>query len=249
MQQDLEDKKHEAIIENLESKIKEQTAIIEKKDFELQSTEGLLAETEAKILELNSKLINQSKQFDQEKLELNSKLKAEVQTSSELKKALTSLQDKCLNFGNNCIGRLKKIFYSVGASSGKFNPSAENLPQAFDHIEAEIEELDEVIAGHGDFCAWVASRGTAAAFLKAGCEHGKVVNRPNFTLSPSILDDMPDLARSISNRFIKMIWTKGGREKAGDEARSHLEPVRDNTSYLPFSLHLIFTHDSLIYVG
>jgi archaellum component FlaC len=249
MQQDLEDKKHEAIIENLESKIKEQSAIIEKKDFELQSTEGLLAETEAKILELNSKLINQSKQFDQEKLELNSKLKAEVQTSSELKKALTSLQDKCLNFGNNCIGRLKKIFYSVGASSGKFNPSAENLPQAFDHIEAEIEELDEVIAGHGDFCAWVASRGTAAAFLKAGCEHGKVVNRPNFTLSPSILDDMPDLARSISNRFIKMIWTKGGREKAGDEARSHLEPVRDNTSYLPFSLHLIFTHDSLIYVG
>ena len=249
MQQDLEDKKHEAIIENLESKIKEQSAIIEKKDFELQSTEGLLAETEAKILELNSKLINQSKQFDQEKLELNSKLKAEVQTSSELKKALTSLQDKCLNFGNNCIGRLKKIFYSVGASSGKFNPSAENLPQAFDHIEAEIEELDEVIAGHGDFCAWVASRGTAAAFLKAGCEHGKIVNRPNFTLSPSILDDMPDLARSISNRFIKMIWTKGGREKAGDEARSHLEPVRDNTSYLPFSLHLIFTHDSLIYVG
>ena len=49
MQQDLEDKKHEAIIENLESKIKEQSAIIEKKDFELQSTEGLLAETEAKV--------------------------------------------------------------------------------------------------------------------------------------------------------------------------------------------------------
>jgi len=239
MQQDLEDKKHEAIIENLESKIKEQSAIIEKKDFELQSTEGLLAETEAKILELNSKLINQSKQFDQEKLELNSKLKAEVQTSSELKKALTSLQDKCLNFGNNCIGRLKKIFYSVGASSGKFNPSAENLPQAFDHIEAEIEELDEVIAGHGDFCAWVASRGTAAAFLKAGCEHGKVVNRPNFTLSSSILDDMPDLARSISNRFIKMVWTKGGREKAGDEARSHLKPVRNDISCLPFPLGLI----------
>jgi archaellum component FlaC len=249
MQQDLEDKKHEAIIENLESKIKEQSAIIEKKDFELQSTEGLLAETEAKLSELNSKLINQSKQFDQEKLELNSKLKAEVQTSSELKKTLTSLQDKCLNFGNNCIGRLKKIFYSVGASSGKFNPSAENLPQAFDHIEAEIEELDEVIAGHGDFCAWVASRGTAAAFLKAGCEHGKIVNRPNFTLSPSILDDMPDLARSISNRFIKMIWTKGGREKAGDEARSHLEPVRNDISYLPFPLDLIFTHDSLIHVG
>jgi hypothetical protein len=35
MQQDLEDKKHEVIIENLESKIKEQSAAIEKKNFEL----------------------------------------------------------------------------------------------------------------------------------------------------------------------------------------------------------------------
>ena len=49
MQQDLEDKKHEVIIGNLESKIKEQSAVIEKKDFELQITEGLLAEAEAKL--------------------------------------------------------------------------------------------------------------------------------------------------------------------------------------------------------
>jgi hypothetical protein len=59
MQQDLEDKKQEVIIENLESKIKEQSAVIEKKDFELQTTEGLLAETEAKLTELNTKLLFQ----------------------------------------------------------------------------------------------------------------------------------------------------------------------------------------------
>jgi hypothetical protein len=35
MQQDLEDKKQEVIVENLESKIKEQSTVIEKKDFEL----------------------------------------------------------------------------------------------------------------------------------------------------------------------------------------------------------------------
>jgi hypothetical protein len=35
MQQDLEDKRHEVIIENLENKIKEQSTAIEKKDFEL----------------------------------------------------------------------------------------------------------------------------------------------------------------------------------------------------------------------
>jgi hypothetical protein len=59
MQQDLEDKKHEVIIENLESKIKEQSAIIEKKDFELQTTEGLLAAAEAKITEIRSFSLNQ----------------------------------------------------------------------------------------------------------------------------------------------------------------------------------------------
>ena len=88
MQQDLEDKKHEVIIENLESKIKEQSATIEKKNFELQTTEGLLAEAEAKIAELNTKLLCQSEQFEQEKQELNAKLEAEVQQNSDLKKII-----------------------------------------------------------------------------------------------------------------------------------------------------------------
>jgi hypothetical protein len=225
MQQDLEDKKHEVIIENLESKIKEQSVAIEKKDFELQTTEGLLAEAEAKITELNSKLLSQSEDFEQEKLKLNAKLEAEIRKSSELKKSLTSLQNKCLEFRNRCVQRLKQVFYFVGASSEKFTPSAEDLPGAFKHIEGEIDDLDEVIAGHGDFCALVASRGTAVAFLKSGCEHGKIINRRNFNLSPAGLDNIPNLAQSITNRFIKLVWTKGGRSKAGDEARSHLKPV------------------------
>jgi hypothetical protein len=89
---------------------------------------------------------------------------------------------------------LKQVFYSVGASNEKFNPSSEVLPGAFEHIEGEIDDLDEVIAGHGDFCALVASRGTAVAFLKSGCEHEKVINRPNFSLSPSDLDNIANLA-------------------------------------------------------
>jgi chromosome segregation ATPase len=197
MQQDLEDKKHEVIIENLENKIKDQSAVLEKKNFELQATEGLLAEAEAKIADLNTKLLSQSESFEREKQKLNAKLEIEVEKVSKLEKSLTSLQNKCLEFSNKCVQRLKKIFYSVGASSGKFTPSAEDLPGTFEHIEGEIDELDEVIAGHGDFCAWVASRGTAAAFLKTGCDHGKIVNRPNFSLSPTILDDIPDLARAF----------------------------------------------------
>ena len=67
MQQDLEDKKHEVIIEGLESKIKDHEAALEKKDFELQSMEGLLAEAQAKIARLNSELSMKSKSFEQEK--------------------------------------------------------------------------------------------------------------------------------------------------------------------------------------
>jgi hypothetical protein len=235
MQQDLEDKKHEVIIENLENKIKEQSVAIEKKDFELQTTEGLLADAEAKIIELNLKLLSQSENFEQQKLKLDAKLEAEVRKSSELKESLSILQNKCLEFSKRCIQRLKQVFYFVGASSEKFTPSAEDLPGAYEHIEGEINDLDEVIAGHGDFCALVASRGTAVAFLKSGCEHGKIINRSNFGLSPADLDNIPNLVRSIANRFIKLVWTKGGRSKAGDEARSHLKPVTKSYLLLTFS--------------
>jgi hypothetical protein len=132
----------------------------------------------------------------------------------------------CLDFGSRCVQRLKKVFNSVGASTEKFTPSAENISNTFEHIEGEVEALNGVIAGHGDFCALLASRGTPAAFLKAGCTHAKIVNRPNFSLSPSDLVDIPSKARSIGSRFITQIWAKGGRELASDETRSLVKPVR-----------------------
>jgi hypothetical protein len=97
------------------------------------------------------------------------------------------------------------------------------------------------MAGHGDFCALLASRGTAVAFMKAGCMHGNIVNRMNFSLSPADLNDIPGLARSIGNRFITQICAKGGRSLAGDEARSHLKHVINSYLVLTFSLKLEFT--------
>jgi hypothetical protein len=133
------------------------------------------------------------------------------------------------------VQRLKQVFNSVGASSENFEPSIEDLSSTFEHIEGEVEALDEVIAGHGDFCALLASRGTTVAFMKASCTHGKIVNRPNISLSPADLTDIPSLARSIGNRFITQIWTKGGLDLAGDEARSHLKPVLNLYLLLTFS--------------
>jgi hypothetical protein len=241
MQQDLEDKKQEVIIEGLESKIKDHEAALEKKDFELQSMEGLLAEAQAKIVRLNSELLAKTKSFEQEKQKFDAKLEAEVKKSSNLQKSLKELQDKCLDFGNRCVQRLKQVFNSVGASSEKFEPLVEDLPGTFKHIEGEVDALDEVIAGHGDFCALLASRGIAVAFMKTSCTHGKIVNRPNFSLSPVDLIDIPSLAQSLGNRFITQIWTKVGRSLAGDEARSHLKPVINSYLVLTFSLKLEFT--------
>jgi hypothetical protein len=241
MQQDLEDKKNEVIIEGLESKIKDHEAALEKKDFVLQTMEGSLAEAQAEIARLNSELLTKLESFEQEKKNFDAKLEAEVEKSSNLQKSLKELQDKCLDFGNRCVQRLKQVFNSVGASSESFEPSVEHLPGTFENIEGEADALDEVIARHGDLCALLASRGTAFAFMKTGCTHGKIVNRPNFSLSPADLNDIPSLARSIGNRFITQIWTKGGRDIAGDEARSHLKLVIHLYLLLTFSLRFVFT--------
>jgi hypothetical protein len=241
MQQDLEDKKNEVIIEGLESKIKDHEAALEKKYFVLQTMEGSLTEAQAEIARLNSELLLKSESFEQEKKDFDTQLKAEVEKSSNLQKSLKELQDKCISFGNRCVQRLKQVFNLVGASSEKFEPSVEDLPGTFDHIEGEVDALDEVIAGHGDFCALLASRGTTVAFMKTGCTYGKIVSRPNFNLSPADLTDIPSLARSIGNRFITQIWTKGGRDLAGDEARSHLKPVIHLYLLLTLSLRLVFT--------
>jgi hypothetical protein len=88
MQQDLEDKKNEVIIEGLESKMKDHEVALEKKHFVLQTMEGSLAEAQAEIARLNSELLLKSESFEQERKNFNVKLEAEVEKSSNLQKSL-----------------------------------------------------------------------------------------------------------------------------------------------------------------
>jgi hypothetical protein len=197
--------------------------------------EGSLAEAQAEVARLNDELLRKSENFEQERKSFDTRLEAEFEKNSKLQESLKELWNVCLNFGNRCVQWLSQVFNSVGASSEKFEPLVEDLPSTLEHIESEVEALDKVIAGHGDFCALLASCGTAVPFMKAGCTHGKIVNRPNFSLSPADLADIPSLARSIENRFITQIWTKGGQDLAGDEARSHLKPILNLYLLLTFS--------------
>jgi hypothetical protein len=247
MQQDFEDKKNEIIIEGLENKIKDFEASLMKKDFLLQATEGSLTELQDENTMLNEELLKarttlkeKSKRFEEERKELQAKSEAKAEKNTKLHESLKDLQNKCSEFATRCVHRLKGIFSSVGASSEEIAPSAEDMPKAFKHIENEVDALDEVITGHGDFCALLASRGTTAAFLKARCAHAKIVNKPNFSLSPSDLINIPSEARSIGNRLITQIWDKGRRELAGDEARKLLNSVRN--LYLLFILILLYYH-------
>jgi hypothetical protein len=85
---------------------------------------------------------------------------------------------------------LRSIFNSFGATSKEAKDSIDDIPKALNWIEKEIDDLDEDIVGHGDFCA-----------LVVGCNHLKSVNKPTFGISPSDLDNIP----AVGNRFITQI--------------------------------------------
>jgi hypothetical protein len=79
--------------------------------------------------------------------------------------------------------------------------------------------------GQGDFCTLFATHGTTYIFEKAGCTHLKLVNKPNFDISVDDLATMSTEAYIVGNKFISQIWSKGGREIVGDEARPLLDEV------------------------
>jgi hypothetical protein len=188
----------------LEDKIKKLEDSLKEKDELLCSVEGSLAETQAQNKKLSKELADaqtlleeNSSQFNRESEALKMTLKVEAEKNMKLSEALRALKERCFNFASQCTARLKSIFNSVGAASKEASLSVEDVPRALECVEKEVDVLDEVITGHGDFCALVASRGTATAFIKTGCNHARAVNRPNFSLSSSDLVDVLAEPRSI----------------------------------------------------
>jgi chromosome segregation ATPase len=162
---------------------------LKEKDSLLRSTEGSLSKARSQneklskeLDEAQTTLEKRSKRFDHESKALSARVEAEVEKNIKLSETITNLQDRCFGFATQCIARLKGIFDSVGVASEEVTPSSEDIPGAVEHIEKEVEALNEVITGHGDFCALVASHGTAAASMKVGCNHVRAINRPNLSL-------------------------------------------------------------------
>jgi hypothetical protein len=177
---------------------------LKENDSLLHSAEGSLAEVRSQneklskeLKEARTLLEENSNRFSHETEALNATIKAEAEKNLKLSETVKTLRNKCFSFATECIAQLKSIFNSIGAMSKEVNISTEEIPGALGCIEKEVDVLDEVITSHGDFCALVASRGTAATFVKARCNHIRTVNRPNFSLSPSDLVNIPAEARSI----------------------------------------------------
>jgi predicted nuclease with TOPRIM domain len=226
-------------IETLENSLKEKDSLLniaegslakarlrsEKQSIQISDQNARIEELNKELEKTKSTLQDSTNRFNREAEVLNLKVKAKAKKNFKLSEALKTLQDKCFSFATQCSSRLRRIFNSVGATSEEANHSAEDIPKALEWIEREIDDHDEVIVGHGDFCALVPARGTTASFAKVGCNHLKVVNKPTFSLSPSDLDNIPAKARSIGNIFITQIWTKDGQEAPEDEARALINKV------------------------
>jgi hypothetical protein len=141
MQQDIEDKKKEIIIEGLENKIKEYKASLEKKDFLLQAMEGSLAEAQTENARLNRELLQNQRASNKKEKTCRQKYEAEAVENTKLKQSLKELRNMCLSFGSRCVQRLKKVFNSVGASAEKFTPSVETYQAPSNILKAKSRRL------------------------------------------------------------------------------------------------------------
>jgi hypothetical protein len=246
LQQESEDRKNELIVSNLEGKVKDLENLLEEKDSKIKTAKADLAEAHlwienqviqisyqdkqlkklnTELEEVNSNLKDVAARYEHEIKDLKNEVKAKAEKSSKLYETLIMLRDTCSSFATWCSLHLREIFNSVGAMSGEANYSADNILKALEFVKKEINEFDEVMVGHGDFCALVAAQGIGTIFAKAGCKHLKNVNKPTFTISPTDLVSIPSKARRVGDRFITQIWMKVGRELAGNEARALLDEV------------------------
>jgi chromosome segregation ATPase len=214
VQQESDDKNNE--FKNIEDLLKENDSVIESAEANLAEDRLWNEKQDIQLVEQNKQLEQLSKEFERAKStfqddmnrlnheaeDLKMKVKVEAEKNTKLSEVLKNLWDTCFGFVTRCFSRLWEIFNSVGAALEEAKLSPDDIPKALEWIEKEVEYFDKVMVGHGDFCALVAARGTAAIFAKARCDHLKTVNKPTFNISPSDLGEIPGEAKSVGNRFV-----------------------------------------------
>jgi hypothetical protein len=97
-------------------------------------------------------------------LEVNTK----IEENSRLKEVLDSLRSTCFGFVARCSSWICEIFNSVGAAIEEVDYAPNDASGALKWVEEVVNAFDEVMKRQGDFCALIASRGTAAILRRQG---------------------------------------------------------------------------------
>jgi chromosome segregation ATPase len=231
LQQENKDRKKELFVNNLEGNVKDLENLLEEKNSKIKAVKAHLAEAhlqnENQVIQIsdydkqlkrlstelekvNSTFKDDVDRYEHETKELKEKVKAKVEKSSKLSEAFKVLRDTFFSFTTQCSLRLHGIFNSVGAVSEDANYSVDNIPKALEFVEKEINDFDEVMVSCGDFCALGAARGTAMIFVKAGCNHLKMLTSlPSISpclnlrifqvkLEMSVIDLLPKFGRRVA---------------------------------------------------
>ena len=110
MQQDVEDRKNEIIIEGFEDKIKKLEDSLKEKDSLLRSVEDSLAEARSQneklskeLDEARTTLEKNSDRFNREYKALSARVEAKIEKNVKLSETITNLRDRCFGFATQCI--------------------------------------------------------------------------------------------------------------------------------------------------
>jgi hypothetical protein len=107
--------------------------------------------------------------------------------------------------------QVKNAFISVGAFLAEQNFIHGDSEGVIKWIESEVEAFDEVLTGRGDFCACVGARGAVSLLEKGGCEHGKAVIQPDFSVSATNIKEPSVKATALSGKFYYEVWMNDDR--------------------------------------
>jgi hypothetical protein len=93
-----------------------------------------------------------------------------------VQKNIEELQDskeKCYEVSMECLKKLKDSFAKVGPYSSEQKFIRDDPEGVIQWIGEEVEDFEEILSDHGDFCALASARGVAAILEKTGCKHVK----------------------------------------------------------------------------
>jgi hypothetical protein len=137
---------------------------------------------EAEVQELKRRVAEATENFEVEavKREICETERSRAQKNVD---ELRAAKEKCYEISMECAKNLKNNFSKVGAYSSEQKFIHGNPDEVIQWINGKVEAFEEVLSDRGDFCAFAGARGATSILEKAGCDHAKAIDQPDFAFS------------------------------------------------------------------